>query len=541
MIGRWLVRPWGRDDTASDDGPLDNGLLDSSQTTELPWERHLSAANGYATYRRPWEYATHETDDADPYAESPASPTWVTQVDGAAWTEEVFLDDLTPDEHPYPFQNVVGSDRLSADPSIHDELPAHVLGAIDEADAVHFDAHLAICEECQAALQAFRHVVQLLPYGLRPEHPSLGARERLLELAREQTGRARTDAEPASAEAEAASTVPEQANEVPVLAETLPHVTSEDPTPVVADTVEPPSETLPSAAMVTEPEPELSGGAPLSADLTVSGHAPELGDAPEQSPTAVVGAPEAAPAPRDLPRVTAELLPAGSAHAELARVSAIEPNVSTTVVAVYVTPNAQGERAEERKPGKLALARRAESLTPAEMIAVGLAPLPTAPDRPGHAGGSRKPNVAALVWGSTLVFVVFAGLMTLLWGTAGPSISPSVALFSRLPGGQVLTMRGTGVPSASATLYVVGNSRQAEMSVNDLPPLPEGRVYQLWFVDSAQTIRTGGSFYVNQQGDTVARLTVPVPVNQLRSIAVTQEPAPNSRVPTGDHLIAWTP
>ena len=113
-------------------------------------------------------------------------------------------------------------------------------------------------------------------------------------------------------------------------------------------------------------------------------------------------------------------------------------------------------------------------------------------------------------------------------------------MLARLPGGQIVNLNGTGVPSASARLYVVENGRRAELTADALPPLPAGRVYQLWFSEPNQPPRTGGAFGVDPRGNASVRVTVPTPLERVRAISVTQEPAPGLAAPTGVHLLDWT-
>ena len=162
----------------------------------------------------------------------------------------------------------------------------------------------------------------------------------------------------------------------------------------------------------------------------------------------------------------------------------------------------------------------------------------------GSRGRARRGMLARLApigWAAALLFVVASGLLTYAWSATGPHASLQVELLARLPGGQLLTLHGTGVPTATARLYVVESGRRAELTVDGLPPLLPDRVYQLWFAEPGQPIRTGGAFRVDPRGDAVVQVTIPTPLERVRAVAVTQEPAPGSTGPTGDHLLDWTP
>jgi len=92
----------------------------------------------------------------------------------------------------------------------------------------------------------------------------------------------------------------------------------------------------------------------------------------------------------------------------------------------------------------------------------------------------------------------------------------------------------------SAAVPVEGG-RRAELTVDGLPPLLPGRAYQLWFAEPGQPVRTGGAFRVDPRGDASVQVTIPTPMERVRAVAVTQEPAPGSGAPTGVHLLDWTP
>lgn len=150
-------------------------------------------------------------------------------------------------------------------------------------------------------------------------------------------------------------------------------------------------------------------------------------------------------------------------------------------------------------------------------------------------------KLASIGWATALLFVIASGLFVWAWGATGPHASTEVEILARLPGGQLLTLNGTGAPTASGRLYVVEGGRRAELTVDALPPLARGRVYQLWFTETDQPARTGGAFGVDPRGDAVVQVTIPTPLERVRTVTVTQEPAPGSAAPTGVTLLTWTP
>lgn len=164
------------------------------------------------------------------------------------------------------------------------------------------------------------------------------------------------------------------------------------------------------------------------------------------------------------------------------------------------------------------------------------APTTQAPTRRGI-----RIKLASIGWGVALLLLIASGLFVVAWSATGPHASPEIQILARLPGGQVLSLRGTTVPSASARLFVAENGRRAELAVDSLPPLPPGRVYQLWFDEPGQPSRTGGAFGVDQRGNAAVRVVIPTPLERVRGIGITQEPAPGLASPTGVRLLDGTP
>ncbi|MGE3272138.1 MAG: anti-sigma factor [Chloroflexota bacterium] len=167
-----------------------------------------------------------------------------------------------------------------------------------------------------------------------------------------------------------------------------------------------------------------------------------------------------------------------------------------------------------------------------------LEPIPSTrlPQRPRQ----RKIRLASLGWAGALLFVLASGLFVGAWSATGPHASPGMELRVRLPGGRILPLTSTD-GTAKARLYVVDGGQRAEMTVDRLPVLPEGRVYQVWFAQSDQPFKSGGTFTVNARGDAVVNVTLPAPLSQLKGISVTAEPAGGSANPTGPQLLSWAP
>jgi len=166
---------------------------------------------------------------------------------------------------------------------------------------------------------------------------------------------------------------------------------------------------------------------------------------------------------------------------------------------------------------------------------------PTVQIRPAPTPPGVRIRLASIGWGLALLFVVASGLFVFTWSATGPHASVEVEAAAWMSGGQVMSLVGTGVRNARARFVVVDGGRRAELAVDGLPPLAAGRVYQVWFAEPGQPSRTGGAFLVDPRGDAIVRVTMPVPLERVRAIAVTQEPAPGVASPTGVNLLNWPP
>jgi anti-sigma-K factor RskA len=150
-----------------------------------------------------------------------------------------------------------------------------------------------------------------------------------------------------------------------------------------------------------------------------------------------------------------------------------------------------------------------------------------------------RPTGPTLRWAAA--GLVIAGLLG--WNVhlqrqvANPEAAVSVETLATLPDGRMVALLGTGRPGATARLFVDRDGRRGELVIAGLAPLPPERTYQLWFARPGQPTVTGGAFRVDGRGETVAPVAIPAPLDEVRAIAVTEEPVPGSPAPTGQHLL----
>lgn len=185
--------------------------------------------------------------------------------------------------------------------------------------------------------------------------------------------------------------------------------------------------------------------------------------------------------------------------------------------------------APEMKTRLLAAARRERHTSP----------LPLPPPHTPTAWESFLAALRPLRWGVATALL----LLLLLWnlylqqqlgalqGTSG------IADLADMPAEAVIPLVGTGHAEATARLYVTENLQEGILAVRGLPPLPSDRTYQLWFARHDNPTRTGGVFLVNEQGEALVEISLPYPLEVVSAIAITEEAAPHSESPTGEHLL----
>jgi anti-sigma-K factor RskA len=102
----------------------------------------------------------------------------------------------------------------------------------------------------------------------------------------------------------------------------------------------------------------------------------------------------------------------------------------------------------------------------------------------------------------------------------------------------IVSMRGSeNAPQAVAQLLFQPGESRAGLVVSGLPPLPDDRAYQLWFVDPDDTRHDGGTFTVDDGGQAMVAIEAPADYSPGWSCGVTEEPAGGSEWPTGRNVL----
>lgn len=103
-------------------------------------------------------------------------------------------------------------------------------------------------------------------------------------------------------------------------------------------------------------------------------------------------------------------------------------------------------------------------------------------------------------------------------------------------------MAGTqAAPYASGRVYVDDDNGSGMLMVRKLPPLPQGRVYQLWWISPDGKRESGGTMtWTDPQGNGYTLIQCPGKLAQWQSFSITEEPAGGSLAPTGQRLLGGT-
>ena len=102
----------------------------------------------------------------------------------------------------------------------------------------------------------------------------------------------------------------------------------------------------------------------------------------------------------------------------------------------------------------------------------------------------------------------------------------------------VMTLTTNGTKAPFAYMFWDRRANTWTMIAHNLPELKTGRTYQLWLVTASSKISAGT--FQPQNGDAVVRATYALPADQLKALAVTEEPAGGVPQPTGAMIMAVT-
>ena len=100
-------------------------------------------------------------------------------------------------------------------------------------------------------------------------------------------------------------------------------------------------------------------------------------------------------------------------------------------------------------------------------------------------------------------------------------------------GPQMIALGGAGTEQGARAELVTLEGDWAVLVAEDMPPVPEGKTYQIWVI-KGDTPRPSGFF--EPEGDSIAAV-VEKPVEGADAVAVTVEPEGGSKKPTTDPML----
>ncbi|HSC03269.1 MAG TPA: anti-sigma factor [Solirubrobacteraceae bacterium] len=136
----------------------------------------------------------------------------------------------------------------------------------------------------------------------------------------------------------------------------------------------------------------------------------------------------------------------------------------------------------------------------------------------GRAHTVRAPSRVSFAWGGALAAGIVAVIVAIVLVSSGGSSGTRVIQAS----------------VGSAELHIAGG--RGDLVVHRLPPLPAGRIYEMWVQrGTAAPTPTGTLFSTRANGS--ANVGVPGSLNGVSRVMVTQEPAGGTLAPTSAPVI----
>jgi anti-sigma-K factor RskA len=157
-----------------------------------------------------------------------------------------------------------------------------------------------------------------------------------------------------------------------------------------------------------------------------------------------------------------------------------------------------------------------------------------------RSGWWPRVRLQALTFGAALVLVLAGVIGWGLYHDDEPRDAAAIVETMRdEPDTRIVAMRGSdAAPEGIGQLVFQPGETRAGLVVSGLPPQPQDRAYQLWFVRPDQTRVDGGVFRVDGDGKAIVVVTAPVEYAVGWGCGVTDEPSGGSAHPTGRNVLA---
>jgi anti-sigma-K factor RskA len=148
-----------------------------------------------------------------------------------------------------------------------------------------------------------------------------------------------------------------------------------------------------------------------------------------------------------------------------------------------------------------------------------------------HRARRRRLITRVLVTAAAVVVIAVASTVVLR-STHQPTTVPSVAQVLAYPDTRTTTAEVAG---GTITLSASAQANAVVVAMSNVPPPPQGHVYQMWFIPASGPTRSAG---------TMSADTMPPPggevipaLNSAAAVAVTVEPGTGSTQPTGSPVV----
>jgi len=150
---------------------------------------------------------------------------------------------------------------------------------------------------------------------------------------------------------------------------------------------------------------------------------------------------------------------------------------------------------------------------------------------------SRPSWPVALLSSARLAWSLAAVLLLVSLALGGAlllqSLQPEPATFR-----SVTLLGDAAAPDARGLMIISPDGSTGTLVVDDLPPLPEDRQYQLWLIQPDGERASGGVFSVDADGYGALVIEAPRPLAEYPRFGITVEPVGGSPGPTGPRVMA---
>lgn len=113
----------------------------------------------------------------------------------------------------------------------------------------------------------------------------------------------------------------------------------------------------------------------------------------------------------------------------------------------------------------------------------------------------------------------------------------NVVAILRQPDNRLLSLKGMGAtPTASGSITIAPSSQTATIAIQNLPPLPKGKVYRLWAIVDGKKVECA-EFVPDLQGKVLVQVPLDRFLSKTGTVAITVEPAQRNPQSTGEMVM----